>query len=195
MRSYVALTLAVLGGSAIAERAPVPMPPPPHRVGPRPPPPPPQPPRIPHASAEVAQLAKDFVGTYKCKGVMLNNDGSSTPIVGTFEAKLDLDGTWLASSFSEQRAQPGLKFSDFRTYDPTAKQWTRIHLDNAMSYVEETSLGAQNGAWTWTGSATTSSGSFDVRDHEQLDGKQLKLWGESMLSGKWQKLYEMTCAR
>jgi hypothetical protein len=195
MRSFVALTLVVLAGAADAERVATPMRPPPPN-GPRPPPPPQQPPRVPHPPAEVARLAKDLVGTATCKGVVMNGDGSSTPIVGTLESKLDLDGTWLATSFVEQRAQqPGLKLSDFRTYDPIAKQWTRLRLDNAMSYVEETSLGASDGGWTWTGTQNTQNGSFEVRDHEQFEAKQIKLWGESMLSGKWQKLYEITCAR
>ena len=56
-----------------------------------------------------------------------------------------------------------------------------------------TSTGDSGGKWTWTGTATSPQGTLQLRDFEQRDAKQLKLWGEALLGGTWQKSYEVSC--
>src|ERR1700733_8064359 len=70
------------------------------RPMPMPPPPPPQPPTPP---PEVTKLGKDFGGSYKCKGVSLRGDGSSTPLTATLAIKLELDNTWIESLLVETK--------------------------------------------------------------------------------------------
>lgn len=153
---------------------------------------PPRPTVVP-PSPEIAKLGKSLAGAYKCKGVMLKGDGSSTPLEAKLTIKLDLDNAWIVTSLAETKAG-GLKFDEYRTYDGTAKQWTRIQLASTSGHVISTSLGEKDGKWTWEGTATSSAGTMQVRDYEQM-GKQLKVWGEAMLSGSWQKLYEATCTK
>jgi hypothetical protein len=142
----------------------------------------------------VAALATKVAGTYTCKGVQLRSDGSSQPIQATIGVRLDLERAWIHASFAE--APPaGMKLEEFRTFDATAKQWTRVVMTSGSEYIVETSLGERDGRWTWEGTATSPNGTRQVRDHEQRDARQLKIWGEALLSGTWQKSYEVTCKR
>jgi hypothetical protein len=166
--------------------APMPMPP-----GPPPPPPVPTPPPPP---AEIGALAKQVAGSYACKGVQFVGNGSSTPLAAKLTVKLALGGAWIVSSLVETKTD-GLSFDDYRTYDDVAKQWTRVQLASTTGHVIWTSLGDKSGTWTWEGTATSPQGTQQVRDYEQPGDHQLKLWGEALLGGSWQKLYEVTCKR
>lgn len=191
----IAIVLFTTAGLAAADKAPMPDPPaaaaPPVMAVRRPPLPPPKP-VVAAPSPEVAKLGKATAGAYKCKGVSLRGDGSSTPLEASLTIKLELDNAWVHASLAETKAG-GLKFDEYRTYDPTAKQWTRIQLASTSGHVVSTSLGEQGGKWTWEGTASSPNGSLQVRDYEQRDAKQLKVWGEALLGGTWQKLYEATC--
>jgi len=57
------------------------------------------------------------------------------------------------------------------------------------------SPGEKGGKWTWTGAATSPNGTLPLRDYEQRDGAQLRLWGEAQIAGTWQKLYDVTCKK
>jgi len=143
--------------------------------------------------AEVAALGKRVVGRFTCKGNTIQPDGSSQPLVAKITTKLELDGAWIVTTLVETTSK--LKWTEYRTYDATAKQWTRFQLVNTTASVQSTSLGEQNGTWNWTGTATSPQGTVQLRDHEQVGVKQRKLWGEALLAGTWQKTYEVTCTR
>jgi len=155
------------------------------------PPPPPAPPVQP---PEIAAVGKTLAGTWTCKGSKPRGDGSSASMVAKLTIKLDLDGAWVQASFVESGAG-GAKLTSYRTFDPVAKQWTLVQVTNAGGHAVSTSAGETGGAWTWTGTSNTSAGSTQTRDHEQRDGKQLKVWGEALLGGAWQKTYEATCSK
>lgn len=156
----------------------------------RPKPPPPK----PAVAPEIAKLGKQLAGSYRCKGVWMVGDGSSKPLEATLKIALQLDGAWVAVSFAESKAG-GTRFEEFRTYDATAKQWTRIRMLSTSAHVTETTLGEKTGTWTWEGSAAAPSGTTQLREYEQPSGKELKVWGEALLSGSWQKSYEATCKK
>ncbi len=143
--------------------------------------------------AEIAALAKTLAGTWSCKGNTSRGDGSSTPLSATVVSRLDLDNAWISTTLVERGGT--LKWTEYRTYDPRASQWTRIQIANTTGHVISTSPGEQTGKWTWTGTASSPLGSLQLRDYEQKDGKSLKLWGEAQISGAWQKLYEVTCKK
>lgn len=165
--------------------APPPLPQPPQLVQRRPPQPPP---------AEIAALAKQLAGAYACKGVQLATDGSSSPLVAKLSVKLALDGAWIVSSLVETKAG-GIQLDDYRTYDGVAKQWTRIQLASTTGHAISTSLGERAGMWTWEGTSTSPHDTLQLRDYEQLADRQIKLSGEALLGGSWQKLYDVTCTR
>lgn len=120
-------------------------------------------------------------------------DGSSSPIVATVTVKLELDGTWIVTSLVEKTGT--LKWTEYRTYDAVAKQWTKLQMVNTTGHVRSTSLGEQNGAWTWEGTAASPQGSVQLRDHEQYGTGQFTLRGEVLLGGSWQKAYEVSCTK
>jgi hypothetical protein len=157
----------------------------------RPSPPAPQTPAGP--PVEVAALGKELAGTWTCKGVALRGDGSSKPLVASVVSKLDLDDAWLVTTLTEKDGK--LKFTQYRSYNPIAKEWTRIQMDNMTGHVLSTSPGERGGKWAWTGNATSPMGTLPLRDYEQRDGAQLRLWGEAQIGGSWEKLYEVTCKK
>ena len=176
------LVLVALPSLAFADRAmepPMKPTPPPAPVGPAP---------------EIAKVGKATTGTYKCKGNTMRGDGSSTPLVATVAVKLDLDNAWIQTTLAEDSKTP-LRFTEYRTYDPVAKQWTRIQLVNTSGHVQSTSLGEQNGKWTWEGAAVSPAGTLQLRDYEECPAGGMHLWGEALLGGTWQKLYEVTCKK
>ncbi len=158
----------------------------------RPPPPPPLPPKPP---ADIATRGKQLAGSYTCKGNTQRGDGSSAPLTATVTVKMDLDDAWIQTTMVETTKANGLRFVEYRSYDATAKLWTRIQLVNNTTHVTSTSLGEKDGKWTWAGEAVSPSGTLQLHDFEQLDGKTLKLWGEALLGGTWQKTYEVSCKK
>jgi hypothetical protein len=155
---------------------------------PAPPPPPPV------VAPEIRALGRQLAGRYTCKGVMLHADGSSNPLRASLTIELDLEDAWIRGSYVEAGAG-GMRLTDYRTYDAIARRWTRIQLASTSGHVLSTSLGEQNGTWTWQGAAESPQGTIQVRDYEQRGGKQLRLWGEALLGGRWQKQYDVTCRR
>ena len=153
----------------------------------KPPPPPPAPP-----PGDIAALAAKLAGSYTCKGVTFVGNGASTPMTGKVGVKLGVGGAWIIVTFAETG---GVQFDDYRTFDPIAKQWHRFVMASTTGYTTYTSLGDNGGTWTWEGTATAPSGTMQIRDHETPGDHQLKVWGEALLGGSWQKLYEVTCKR
>jgi hypothetical protein len=155
---------------------------------------PPPPSRVAVASPETSKLGAAVAGSYSCKGVQLEADGSSRPMRGRLTIKLEPDFGWIQSTFV-QELPSAFKIADFRSYDHVSKQWTRLRLTSASAHETATSLGEQNGIWTWSGIESSSIGTMQQRDHEQISKTSLKLWGEAMLGGTWEKQYEVTCTR
>lgn len=170
-------------------------PPPPVQSAPRVMPPnrrpPPQPPQQPPVSPLIAAEATALAGTWTCKGAQIAADGSSTPETARMTSALVLDGAYVHLTFDSGTA----KLEIYRTFDSVAKQWTQMVMSNDASHVMATSLGEQNGAWTWDGSLSSQTGTLQVRDREQRSGASIKLWGEQLLGGSWTKVYDMTCAK
>lgn len=184
------LLLAAPAAAELAEmpaRAPRPF----HDV-PFDPPEPPPPPRIATAAPETAALATKLAGTWACKGVLLAENGSSSPLVTTITTKLDLAGGWMQSAV----VQNGTPIAtEYRAFDHVAKQWTRVQLHANSTLAMATSTGEATGKWTWAGMEQSSTGTVAVRDFEELSPTGTKRWGEMLLGGTWQKRYEVTCSK
>ena len=72
----------------------------------------PLPPQPTKPSPEVAALGKQLLGAWRCKGVSMRGDGSSTPLVASLTSKLDLDGAWIVTALAE--AKGPLKWTEYR---------------------------------------------------------------------------------
>jgi hypothetical protein len=151
---------------------------------------PPAPP-TPPVPAEIAKLGKQRAGTYMCKGNRAMPSGASLPLAAKLVVKLDLENAWINASWVAKLGGT----TAYSTYDEVAHLWTRIELHDDTSHAILTSLGEKGGEWVWEGPAVSPTGTVQVRHHEQLDGKELKLWGEAQLGGTWQKSYAASCKR
>jgi hypothetical protein len=192
-KSLALVLLGVMAASARADRA---APPPPQtrpgipeRSPPRlrrPPPPPP-----PSPAAAIAKEGQAVAGTWTCKGALMTGGGASAPTTATLVLAVDLDGAWIHGKL----VAGTLKVELYRTFDPASQQWTALMLSNDGAHVAATSTGEANGVWTWTGEETAIAGTVQRRDYEQRDANAMKLWGERLLGGDWQKSYELSCNR
>nr|HEX4318821.1 hypothetical protein [Kofleriaceae bacterium] len=153
--------------------------------------PPPQPPQPPPVSPLIAAEATALAGTWTCKGVQIAAAGSSTPETVRLTSALVLDGAYVHLTFDSGTA----KLEIYRTFDSVSKQWSQMVMSNDASHVMATSLGEQNGTWTWDGTLSSQTGTLQVRDSEQRSPTSIKMWGEQLLGGTWTKVYDMTCTK
>jgi hypothetical protein len=173
--------------------------------GMRPPDPKPQP-AMPEMkpAPEIADAAKAMVGTYTCKGVDMNPDGSSRPAVSKMKISLEMNGYYILVDLSEQKSKDNatpLAAKMYRTYDATSKKWMNTIIASAPGGpVTMTTTDAMGtGPVTWTGTGTYAGQSFTEKSHEEPDAKtkSVHVWGEfSMDGGKtFQKDYDTTCKK
>lgn len=153
-------------------------------------------PEAPKPPAEVADLAKQLAGTYKCKGDEFGPEGAKSPVTVTNKIKLDPDKYWVTDTLDIAGAMKW-KMQSFTTYDATAKKWRRVSVNNMGGYMVGTSDGLKDGKLSWTlDMFGPMPGMF--RDHlDVTDPKAPKAWGElSVDKGKtWNKMYEITCKK
>jgi hypothetical protein len=169
-------------------------------------PPPKQAPAMPEMKPpqEIADAAKLMVGSYKCKGNVMNPDGSSRPSLGSMKVSVELDGFYILVDMMEQKTKENptpFKAHMFRTFDAAAKKWTNTMIAAAPGGpMTETSTDAMgSGPVTWTGTMEMMGQKMTERGHEEPDAKtkSVHLWGEvSMDGGKtFAKEYDLTCKK
>jgi hypothetical protein len=119
------------------------------------------------------------------------------------EHKLDLDHHWIQTLFSAEMGKAQgetYKFSQFTTYDPNAKKWIRIMLDNLGGSAESTSPGFTGAKIVWEGEQREPNpqmATMKIRTTEEwVSMKEMKMTGEVSKDGKaWTKSYDATCKR
>ncbi len=104
---------------------------------------------------------------------------------------LDLDCAWIHAKLTDNA---GVKLDIYRTFDVVAQQWTQMSMANNGAHAVATSTGEANGTWTWVGPESSQAGTVQRRDYETV-GTTVKLWGERLLGGEWQKSYEISCTK
>lgn len=159
----------------------------------------PAPMAMPGPAPEIAAMAKEVGGTWKCTGKMMMPDGSEQPAKATITNKLNkgLGGFWIDTTFV-QPGKNGFAFNAYTTYNTSAKTWHRVHVDSMGGQEVTTSEGPKDNKVLWSGTATGMMGTASSRHYEEMLGKkEVKMWGEySMDKGKsWMKAYEVTCKR
>jgi hypothetical protein len=99
------------------------------------------------------------------------------------------------TTFTETAKKQGYKFESYRTFD--GKKWHGLMVDNMGGSEVSMSDGPKENHVMWEGTGRSSMGEAKSRHHEEMAGKELKMWGEwSMDKGKtWVKGYEATCKK
>jgi hypothetical protein len=165
---------------------------------------PPQPMPEMKPAPEIAAAAKVMVGSYTCKGVDMNPDGSSRPAVSKMKISLEMNGYYILVDLAEQKSKDNatpLAAKMYRTYDSTSKKWINTLIASAPGGpVTMTTTDAMGtGPVTWTGTGTIMGQAFTEKSHEEPDAaaKTVHVWGEfSMDGGKtFNKDYDVTCKK
>jgi hypothetical protein len=155
-------------------------------------------PEAPKPPAELDALAKVMVGTWKCKGDVMDMAGAKTAVTATNTVKLDLNKFWIAETL-DVKGGIGYKQNGYTTYDSKASKWRRVAVDGFGGYMVGTSDGLKDNKLDWTMDTVSAMGTGQFRDHvDASDAKAgVKFSGEmSMDKGKtWVKMYEMVCKK
>jgi hypothetical protein len=153
------------------------------------------------APTEIADMAKQMAGTWKCKGQGIGPDMKMSDMTGTMKAgKLEMENWWTHDTFESTMGKSGkYHFDSYVTMDPSSKKWHRVMIETGGGYSTGDSAGMTGGKLDWEMTTNSAMGQAKFRDHiDASDAKAgVKTWGEaSMDNGKsWTKVYEMTCKK
>jgi hypothetical protein len=152
------------------------------------------------APAEIAGMAKQMAGTWRCKGQALGPDMKTMAnMTGTLRSKLEMENWWIHETFDSAMGKNKYHFDSYTTYDANAKKWHRVMLESGGGWSTGDSAGMQGGKIDWELTANSMMGESMFRDHTDASDPKagVKTWGEvSMDKGKtWTKVYEMTCKK
>jgi hypothetical protein len=158
------------------------------------------PPKPPEAPAELADMAKNMAGSWKCTG-QAELGGQMMDVKATITHKVDpnLNKFWINTSFTGTAGKlPPFKFFGYTTYDATAKKLWRVNVNGR---------GGHGWAWgtmadkkvTWEGEARWPGGvDVKVRESEEMvSPKEVKVLGEYSKDGgkTWSKDHEASCKK
>lgn len=169
---------------------------------PKEPPPGPAMPEKPTVPTEIEAALKASKGTWKCSGEFFAPDGTSYKNKFTIKVTADLGGLWIRSEMTEGKHKATkypLKFTSYRTYDPTSKKWNQVMLDNWGGIGRGWSTGPDaTGKTVFEMEMTGMGHTMKFRDYEEPGDKKgtLHSWGEMSMDGKaWTKAYDATCKK
>jgi len=155
----------------------------------------------PKPPAEVAEMAKAMLGTWKCTGKAAMNPADMTAMTDmkmTMTFKLDMDKFWIVGTMASQ-GKPSYKGTMYTTFDASSKKWVRLAVDNMGGSETNSSMGLKDNKITWEGEARMPGmGTMKTRTTETLTtpGKEVSIVGEGTMDGKtWMKGWEATCKK
>src|SRR5262245_18059462 len=152
----------------------------------------PKPPR------QIADMSKDMVGTWRCKGETSHMDGTKETVTATNTIKVDMNKWWIVENLAVKSKMP-FAMTTYTTFDAGSNKWRRVAVDNFGGSYAGTSDGMKDKKLDWNLDVMGPMGGGMFRDHVDTSDPKVgvKLWGEmSMDKGKnFVKVYEMTCKK
>jgi hypothetical protein len=149
--------------------------------------------------AELTDMAKGAVGSWKCKGQGMDHTMKMMDMTGTMTMKLDVDNWWLHGSFASKMGKEPFHFESYTSFDPTAKKWKRVMVESGGGWSTGESTGMKDNKMDWDLASHSMMGEAMFRDHEDMSDPKVgvKQWGEfSADKGKtWTKVYEIACKK
>jgi hypothetical protein len=147
--------------------------------------------------AALVDAAKAQVGTYRCKGTVADDDaaGGKRAVAATLTITADLDGQWLVWRLAQTKPVPRgkrpMQYVIHRRVDADGT-WHAVQVDSTGGRAE---LTAKDGA-TWDGTLVAGAVTVAIRDHQEVAGRTIHLWGEYELEpGTFDAGYDVTCKR
>ena len=160
---------------------------------------------IPKPDPQVAALAKQMAGTWKCTGKVLMDP--SQPMVDakatiTHKLSTNLGGFWIESTLEAPMGKMNYRFVAYTTYNPAEKKWLRYSVDNMGGVEWASSAGPKEGKTVWEGDAigqVAMGGSHKMKSRateDVSDPKLVKIKGEMSMDGKtWMTGHEVSCKK
>jgi hypothetical protein len=187
---FVAAALAVAVPCTYAQEKPAEKPAKPAASAPAAPPAAPKPP------AEMSQL-KFFEGNWTCKGEM--SPGPGAPMVkstSSVKSATALGGFWQAGTVrGTMPGMPAFEGKFHMTYDPGAKQYVMVWVDNMGSRATSMAPGWEGDAIAFTGEGVMGGQKIMGRDTFTKKEGALVHKTEMELEGKWTNMGEETCKK
>ncbi|MBA3465482.1 MAG: DUF1579 family protein [Deltaproteobacteria bacterium] len=157
---------------------------------------------MPKPPAEMAEMSKMMLGTWKCTGKAMMDPSKPTEMSDMkstmkFVSDKKLGGWWVTGTMDS----PMFKGTMFVTYDTNAKKFYSVMVDNMGASQTSWSTGMKENKMLWEGDARSSMpgmATMKVRDtHDMTDAKAgYKMVGEMSMDGKtWMKGWEATCKK
>jgi hypothetical protein len=153
----------------------------------------------PKPAPELANV-KYFAGPWTCSGdAPASPFGPAHKTQTSMMLKPALDGFWYAGSVTEMKTKSNthpVKGMLHIGYDPAAKQYVLLWLDNFGSWATETSPGWQGDTMVWTGDQTVMGEKATARDtFVKKSPSEYTHKFDLQMKGQWSPIVEETCKR
>ena len=150
----------------------------------------------PKPAPEMSQLAY-FEGSWTCQGKMNESPmGPAGEMQSTAEIKRDLGGFWQSGMIKgTMKNMPPMEGRFHVTYDPAAKQFVMMWVDNMGGWAQNTSSGWKGDTMVYTGESHMGPQKMRTRDTFTRAAGTMKHAWEAELNGKWTPLGEETCKK
>lgn len=152
---------------------------------------------MPKPAPEMSQIAS-FEGNWSCSGKSFDSPmGPAGSMSGTVEVRRDLGGFWQSGVVKAKMAnQPPFEGRFHVTYNPGAKQFVMLWVDNMGGWARTMSNGWKGDVLTYEGDSYMGPQTFKSRDTFTRSGAStLKHTWEAQIDGKWTPLGEETCTK
>jgi hypothetical protein len=159
----------------------------------------PPPPPAPKPAAELDQL-KMFEATWKCEGKQPAGPmGPEQDYKSTFKGKKDVESFWISFEYSQKKSKAHVMpivAKGYLGYDPAAKKYVTLGVDNMGGSVSETSPGWEADKLTFTGDGQMSGQKISFRETYTKKGDKEMIWSGEMKMGKdWIPVGTDTCKK
>ena len=150
----------------------------------------------PKPAPELAQLAP-FEGSWSCTGKMNESPfGPAGAMTSTADIKRDLGGFFQSGVIKGSMPnQPPFEGRFYVTYNPAAKQFVMMWVDNMGGWATNTSAGWKGDVLVYEGESHMGPQSFKARDTFTRGAGTIKHAWEAQIDGKWVALGEENCKK
>ena len=152
---------------------------------------------IPKPAPEMSQIAY-FEGSWSCTGKSHESPfGPAGSMTSTADIRRDLGGFWQSGTIKGTIAsQPPFEGRFHVTFDPGAKQFVMLWVDNMGGWSRSASAGWKGDTLVYEGESHMGPQSMTTRDTFTRSGAgAMRHAWEAQIKGKWMPLGEETCKK
>jgi hypothetical protein len=147
---------------------------------------------------EMAEL-KFYAGSWTCHGGVPEGPlGPAHKSTTSVKFQSDLGGMWLSGRVEEaaSKANPHpFKGVVHMNYDPAAKKFVMLWVDNTGGWAKQTSSGWELEKMVWLGDGSMGDKTIAARDTFTKKGAELQHLGEIRIDDKWVVVQDEVCKK